>query len=52
MGRRHRDTSLTTEERTLALVYKRLLEMDVPEMMAPIIYRTEGKPWEYYADQA
>jgi hypothetical protein len=50
VGRRLRDASLPTDERAFALVYKRLLEMDVPEMMAPILYRTEGKPWEYYAD--
>lgn len=45
-------------ERTLALVCKRLLEMDVPEMMAAIIWRarTEAaaagkpKPWQYTAD--
>jgi hypothetical protein len=43
------------DERMLALVCKRLLEMDVPEMMASIIWRAreealaEGrpKPWEY-----
>jgi hypothetical protein len=43
------------DERMLALVCKRLLEMDVPEMMASIIWRTreaalaagQPKPWEY-----
>jgi hypothetical protein len=48
------------DERTLALVCKRLLEMDVPEMMASIIWRAReeaaqnGKPksWEYTADMA
>jgi hypothetical protein len=46
------------DERMLALVCKRLLEMDVPEMMASIIWRTreealaagQPKPWEYTAD--
>jgi len=46
------------DERMLALVCKRLLEMDVPEMMASIIWRAreealaEGKPrpWAYTAD--
>jgi hypothetical protein len=46
------------DERMLALVCKRLLEMDVPEMMASIIWRareealTEGKPkpWDYTRD--
>jgi hypothetical protein len=43
------------DERMLALVCKRLLEMDVPEMMAAIVWRAreqalaEGKPkpWDY-----
>ncbi|MBA2537639.1 MAG: hypothetical protein H0V20_09460 [Actinobacteria bacterium] len=52
VSKRHRDSSLPLEERALALLYKRLLEMDVPEMMAPIIYRAEGKPWAYYADMS
>jgi hypothetical protein len=46
------------DERMLALVCKRLLEMDVPEMMAAIIWRAreeamaEGrpKPWDYTAE--
>ena len=35
--------------KTLMLYYKRLREIDVPEMMASIIAETPGKPWEYYA---
>ncbi len=43
------------DERMLALICKRLLEMDVPEMMASIIWRAreaalaagQPKPWEY-----
>jgi hypothetical protein len=30
------------------MLYKRLREIDVPEMMASIIVETHGKPWEYY----
>jgi hypothetical protein len=30
------------------MLFKRLREIDVPEMMASIIYETKGKPWEYY----
>ncbi len=45
-----RDESLPLEERGYALYFKRLREMDVPEWMAPILYKTRGKPWEYYAD--
>ena len=46
----YRDSSLPADERTFALAYKRLREMDVPEWMAPIIFRTRGKPFEYYRD--
>jgi hypothetical protein len=32
------------------MFYKRLREIDVPEMMATIIAQTDGKPWQYYQD--
>ena len=32
------------------MYYKRLREIDVPEMMASIIAETPGKPWGYYRD--
>lgn len=38
------------EERTLALMCKRALEMDVPEAMASMIARAEDEPWDYYRD--
>lgn len=38
------------DERTLALMCKRTLEMDVPEAMASMIYRATDEPWEYYRD--
>ncbi|HUS15377.1 MAG TPA: hypothetical protein VM536_10220 [Chloroflexia bacterium] len=44
------DESRDYDERVYALYYKRLREIDVPEWMAPIIYKTRGKPWEYYHD--
>ena len=34
--------------KTLMMYYKRLRELDVPEMMASIIHQTRGKPWTYY----
>lgn len=34
--------------KTLMMLFKRLREIDVPEMMAGIIHETRGKPWEYY----
>jgi hypothetical protein len=36
--------------KTLMMYYKRLREIDVPEMMASIIAETKGKPWGYYHD--
>lgn len=44
------DESRPSDERVYALLYKRLKEMDVPEWMAPIIFKTRGKPWAYYTD--
>ncbi len=32
------------------MLFKRLREIDVPEMMASIITQTKGKPWGYYRD--
>jgi hypothetical protein len=34
--------------KTLMMLFKRLREIDVPEMMASIIHETKGKPWGYY----
>jgi hypothetical protein len=36
------------DERTLALMCRRIVEMDVPEYMTRIIVSAEGEPWEYY----
>ncbi len=36
--------------KTLMMFYKRLREVDVPEMMSSIVTETHGKPWEYYRD--
>lgn len=38
------------EEKTLALMCKRTLEMDVPEAMARMIAEAEDMPWDYYVD--
>ncbi|MBI3411653.1 MAG: hypothetical protein HY040_25265 [Planctomycetes bacterium] len=34
--------------KALMMLFKRLREIDVPEMMAGIIHETKGKPWDYY----
>lgn len=44
------DESFDPRPKTLMMYYKRLREIDVPEMMASIIVQTKGKPWKYYRD--
>ncbi|MGV3771415.1 MAG: hypothetical protein ACO1QB_00835 [Verrucomicrobiales bacterium] len=44
------DQNFPPEPKTLMMFYKRIREIDVPEMMASIITETEGKPWDYYRD--
>jgi len=44
------DEKLPPEPKTLMMFYKRLREVDVPEMMASIITETTDKPWDYYRD--
>ena len=44
------DDSFEPEPKTLMMFYKRLREIDVPEMMSSIIAETPDKPWEYYQD--
>ena len=38
------------DERNLALLCKRTLEMDVPEMMASFMTERASEPWEFYRD--
>jgi hypothetical protein len=42
------DPKFPPEPKTLMMYYKRLREIDVPEMMASIIAETKGKAWGYY----
>ena len=44
------DQNFPAEPKTLMMFYKRLREIDVPEMMASIIAETPDKPWGYYQD--
>jgi hypothetical protein len=41
---------VSVAERNLALLCKRTLEMDVPEMMASFITQRANEPWEFYYD--
>ena len=38
------------DERNLALLCKRTLEMDVPEVMASFLFERNDQPWEFYLD--
>ena len=44
------DPAYPPEPKVLMMFYKRLREIDVPEMMASILAETKGKPWGYYRD--
>jgi hypothetical protein len=44
------DPRYPARAKTLMLYYKRLREIDVPEMMASILAEIPDKPWEYYRD--
>jgi hypothetical protein len=44
------DEKFPPQPKTLMMFYKRLREVDVPEMMASIITETKAKPWDYYRD--
>ncbi len=44
------DPHFSAADKTLMLYYKRLREIDVPEMMASILVELNGQPWEFYRD--
>lgn len=44
------DEQFPPQAKVLMLYYKRLREIDVPEVMASILTETPDKPWEYYRD--
>jgi hypothetical protein len=44
------DSFQPANAKVLMMYYKRLREIDVPEMMAGILAETPGKPWGYYRD--
>jgi hypothetical protein len=46
------DDSLPVKPKALMMLFKRLREVDVPEMMASILVQTSGKPWKYYRDMS
>ncbi len=46
------NADIPAKPKTLMMLFKRLREIDVPEMMASIIHQTKGKSWEYYRDMS
>jgi len=46
----YNDARVPADERNLALLAKRTLEMDVPEMMASIMVERPEQPWEFHLD--
>jgi hypothetical protein len=44
------DERYPAQAKTLMMAYKRLREIDVPEMMASIIAEIPGKPWDFYLE--
>jgi hypothetical protein len=46
------DPNMPVNAKTLMMFYKRLREIDVPEMMASILFETKNKPWGFYRDMS
>ena len=44
------DPDIPPFPKTIMLYFKRMREIDVPEMISSILNETTGKPWEYYRD--
>ncbi len=44
------DEKQPPDAKVLMMFFKRLREIDVPEMMASILTETPDKPWDYYRD--
>ena len=44
------DPEFSPRDKTLMMFYKRLREIDVPEMMASILVEMSGKPWGFTRD--
>ena len=48
----YNDPAAPADERNLALLAKRTLEMDVPEMMASVLVERTDLPWEFHLEYA
>jgi hypothetical protein len=43
---------LPPEPKMLMLFFRRIREIEIPEMMASVITETKGKPWDYYREMS
>jgi len=43
---------MPSKPKALMMLFKRIREIDVPEMMAGILTETKGKPWRFYRDMS
>ena len=46
------DPALPSKPKALMMLFKRIREIDVPEMMASILTETKGEPWKFYKDMS
>jgi hypothetical protein len=46
------DPTMPAKAKALMMLFKRLREIDVPEMMAGILTEMKGKPWRFYRDMS
>ena len=46
------DPAMPAKPKALMMLFKRIREIDVPEMMASILTETKGKPWKFYRDMS
>lgn len=46
------DERFSPRDKTLMMYYKRIRELDVPEMMASILHELTDKPWEFHYEMS
>jgi hypothetical protein len=46
------DERFSPRDKTLMMYYKRIRELDVPEMMASILHQLTDKPWEFHYEMS
>ena len=46
------DETMPAGPKALMLFFRRIREIEIPEMMASVITETRGKPWDYYREMS